>query len=175
MIFPTGSASPPLKKDKMLKSKKRITAEEAKLRLAGLCARSEQCTFDLRRKLRTWGLPAEDADRIIGELADSCFVDDNRYAAAFARDKVRFSGWGRNKIRAALIARRIPSAMISEAIESIEGQDYEDAAARAIRSATAGCDLSAREDRAKAYRRMLARGFESEISLRMLRRQTDEE
>ena len=62
--------------------------EEKKVleRLQRQCARAESCTADVRRKaLKALEGDAEAADRIVLSLVEDRFVDDRRYAGAFAR------------------------------------------------------------------------------------------
>jgi len=153
---------------------KSVTREEALLKMAGLCARSEQCEFDITRKLRAKGFSADDTRCIIDELVARRFIDHRRFAAAFARDKVRFSSWGKMKIRAALLARRIPENHINAAMEEIDTCDYQAAAMRSARSAAVSLDLMEHSDRLKLFRRLMARGFEPEVvnmTIRELRNQ----
>ena len=73
--------------------RKPITPDNAFLRLATLCARSEQAEGDLRRKLHDWALQPSDADAIIDRLKHERYLDNERYARAYCRDKLRFNGW----------------------------------------------------------------------------------
>ena len=93
------------------RNKKEVTPQKALEMMAGLCAKSEQCPYDIMAKLRKFGLTAEDAGEVLDSLREQKFVDEARYARSFARDKVRFSGWGRNKIRQQLMLKRIPTAL----------------------------------------------------------------
>ena len=77
---------------------KQISAKDALVRLETLCARSEQSTGEAREKLRRWGILSADAEKIIDSLVDRRFIDNARFARAFARDKIRFSKWGRIKV-----------------------------------------------------------------------------
>ena len=142
---------------------KTYTREEALLKMAGLCARSEQCESDVARKLRACGLPAADIRLVIEELVSRNFIDHRRFAAAFARDKVRFSSWGKMKIRAALFAKRIPENLINEAMEEIDADDYRAAAMRSARSAALSLDLGEQSGRQKLFRRLMSRGFEPDV------------
>lgn len=140
--------------------------EEGLLKMADLCARSEQCEFDIARKLRAHGVSSSDIASIIAELRERKFIDDFRFARSYARDKVRFSSWGRMKIRASLRALRIPERTVSEAILEIDDADYEEALMRCARSKGAQLDLGEYDDRARLYRHLLSRGFESTLSSR---------
>lgn len=145
-----------------------LTPDQALLRMADLCARSEQCSFDIARKLRLRGLSSSEITYVVTELADRGFIDDRRYARAFANDKVRFSGWGRMKIRAALVAKRIPGDAVTEALGSLDEEEYSEAARRAARAKAASLDLSLYADRIKLARHIISRGFESSLASRIV-------
>lgn len=140
---------------------KKPDLEKLRLRMAGLCARSEQCTYDIALKLRRAGLSTVQTNDIIAFLRNSRFLDDNRYAAAFAADKVRFSGWGRLKIRMGLRAKRIPDSMISEAIDQIDEKEYTAALMRAARAKAASLTITDPSDKRKLYLHLASRGFET--------------
>ena len=150
--------------------RKPLGRHEALLMMADLCARSEQCAFEISRKLRLKGLSASDIEFVIDELVARRFIDEYRYARSFSRDKVRFSAWGRNKIRAALLARRIPSRTLSDAFAEIDDDDYVAAVARAAGAKSGSLDLSVPRDRLVLYRYLLTRGFESDIARREIER-----
>lgn len=141
--------------------------------MASLCARSEQCEYDIRIKLMRSRLSAEAITRIIEFLKERKFLDDGRYAVAYASDKVRFSFWGKLKIRMGLRAKRISDIDIRNALESIVDQDYETALSRVIKAKVHCLDPRIREDYAKLYRALLARGFESEIAIRGIREEVN--
>ncbi|MDE6272932.1 MAG: RecX family transcriptional regulator [Muribaculaceae bacterium] len=153
------------KTDKKVDHKERspISAEAMKLRLAGLCARSEQCEYDLRQKIFKAGLSGSESDEIIGFLRTNRYLDEERYAAAYTRDKVRFAGWGRRKIRQGLSAKRVSSAAIDRAIDSIDSKEYIAALKRAGIAKARSINISSPEDRAKFYRHLASRGFEMEL------------
>ena len=68
------------------------------MRLATLCAQSEQAEGDLRKKLHDWGLSPTDTHHIIALLKQERYLNNERYARAYCRDKLRFNGWGRIKL-----------------------------------------------------------------------------
>ncbi|MBQ9193767.1 MAG: RecX family transcriptional regulator [Bacteroidales bacterium] len=97
--------------------------EEKKVleRLQRQCARAESCTWDVRRKaLKALEGDAEAAERIVASLQKDRFVDDLRYAAAFAREKSSLQGWGAVKIRFLLRGKGIPDGTISEALQEVD-------------------------------------------------------
>ena len=150
------------------KRKKPITPEAARLKMADLCARSEQCEFEIREKLRKQGLPSAEADKIITFLIENKFIDNDRYSRSFTNDKVRFSSWGRNKIRQALALKRIPSSAISEALNEIDEKEYHKAIQRAGTAKAKNLDLEDYDDRLKLYRHLMSRGFESSLISKLI-------
>ncbi len=105
----------------MAMNKREKTPEQALRSLMNLCVKAERSEFDVRRLLERWGIAAEERQRIVDTLVRERFVDDRRYAEAYVREKVRFSGWGRFKIRAALRAKRIDESIIEEALGQVDG------------------------------------------------------
>lgn len=155
--------------------KKTIDKEKALQSLSSLCSRSEQCEFDCRKKLMLKGLSRSDIDEVITTLISLQFIDDARFARSFANDKVRFSKWGKIKIRTALSAKRISPMHIAQALEQIDESEYFDALERTIASVSKKYDLNQYNDRQKLYRYLLSRGFESHIvseSIKKLMRST---
>lgn len=144
-----------------------MTPEAAKLRMADLCARSEQCEADIRQKLYRLGLSSGEVQQIVSQLINEKFIDNARFARSFARDKCRFSCWGRHKIRLALAAKRLSNAEIQQGLDAIENADYVDALKRTAAAKARGLDLKGeegRENRMKLFRHILSRGFESELA-----------
>ena len=150
------------------KRKKPVTPDAARLKMADLCARSEQCEYEIREKLRKQGLPSAEADKIITFLIDNKFIDNERYARSFTNDKVRFASWGRNKIRQALALKRIPSSAINEALNEIDEKEYLKAIQRAGISKVKSLDIEDYDDRLKLYRHLLSRGFESSLISKLI-------
>ena len=75
-------------------------------RLQTQCVKREYCRSDIFRKaLTAFDGDKDAAERLVASLVEDRFVDDSRYAAAFAREKARLSGWGPVKISFALTAK----------------------------------------------------------------------
>lgn len=150
--------------------KKPISKETALQRLETLCVAAEHCRYELEEKMRKWGLSAADREEILAVLEKNRFVDDARFAAAYVRDKVVYNRWGRRKIALGLYAKHIDRNLIDEALDSLDPDDYEDAArcylqAKA-RSVKEGFTY---EGRTKLYRSGIARGFESPLVARLVK------
>jgi len=101
-----------------------ITPKQALARIQKICSVQEKCSFDVRRKLSDWGFENIAIEKIIIILIEDKFVDDNRFAKSFVREKFRINKWGRIKITYALKQKRIPESTIDLALEEIEEEEY---------------------------------------------------
>lgn len=147
-----------------------LTPPEALHRAAALCSSAEHCTADIREKLARWGVTEADSRTIIDRLVQERFIDEQRYAVAFVKDKFRFSGWGRIKMRYTLQQKRIDGSDIDHALATLDEEQYNDrllellqAKSRSIRDD----DPEAR--RAKLFRFATSRGFESALIFNALK------
>lgn len=104
--------------------KKEMTEQEAYLQLAALCAQAEHCRQEMLDKMKRWGLDEGVKDRIISRLVKERFVDDERYARAFVKDKVHYNKWGRRKIQQALWMKRIDEHIQQQVLDEIEEREY---------------------------------------------------
>ena len=91
-------------------------------RLQAQCARREYCRADVRQKaLKALDGDVAGAETVVASLVADQFVDDLRYASAFAREKASLTGWGPVKISYALSAKGIARDTIRQALEEIDG------------------------------------------------------
>lgn len=90
-------------------------------RMRALCSRREYCSSDILKKLAV-ALDGnkEEAEKVLAVLVSEGYVDDFRYASAYARDKSSLAGWGETKIRYMLSAKGISREIISAAFEEID-------------------------------------------------------
>ncbi len=96
--------------------KRTKSPEQALAALMRLCARAEKCSGDALRLMHGWGVEPAIRQRVLQQLQQQGFIDDGRYASAFVREKLRLSGWGDRKIRAALLRKGIGDALVAEAL-----------------------------------------------------------
>ncbi len=149
--------------------KRKPTAEEMLVRMAGLCAGAEQCAADIKSKILKQGFSADEAEKMIAYLQTNKYIDDARYARAYAADKVRFAGWGRMKVRMGLRGKGMSDSVISQALEYIDEKDYADALQKVLLAKARSLDLKDVKDRQKLYRHLASRGFESSMIVSAMR------
>ncbi|MBR5087689.1 MAG: RecX family transcriptional regulator [Muribaculaceae bacterium] len=142
-------------------ARKEITPENAYLRLATLCARCEHAEGDLRKKLRDWGIGTRDADAIISRLKQERYLDNERFARAYCRDKLRFNGWGRVKIAYMLKGKGVEQEYIDNALSEIDEEQYTSILNEALEAkARTLNDKNPQQARASLLRFAASRGFE---------------
>ena len=85
------------------------------------CSRREYCVSDvLSKALKGLDGDKEAADKVVEKLVEETYVDERRYAEAYAREKSSISGWGEVKIRYMLSAKGISKDIISQALTEID-------------------------------------------------------
>jgi len=97
--------------------------EEASVlsRLQRLCSRAEYCRSDVYRKaLKALDNDADAASRVVDALVLERYVDDARYASAFAREKASLQGWGAVKIRYLLLGKGVGQEAVDAALAEID-------------------------------------------------------
>lgn len=128
-------------------------------RLQAQCARREYCAADIRAKaLKSMDGDEDAAERIVESLVADRFVDDLRYASAFAREKSALSGWGAQKIIFMLIRKGIDRHTAAAALEDVDAG----AAVRKLESVLAAKYRLLKDDpqrRLKLLRFALGRGY----------------
>ena len=129
-------------------------------RLRNLCSRREYCSSDILKKaLTALEGDREAAEQILKKLISEKYVDDLRYAAAYAREKAMISGWGETKIRYMLSAKRISRDIITQALAEID----EDKADSRLQKLLENKARSLKDDpqiRLKLLRFALGRGYQ---------------
>ena len=143
---------------------KEMTEQEAYLRLTILCAQAEHCEQEMRDKMKHWKLDETTQDRIIARLIKERYIDDERYARAFVKDKIRYNKWGRRKVQQALWQKQIDNGIQQRVLDEIDEKDYLDVLRPLLlqkRKATkAGSDYELNQ---KLVRFALGRGFTFDI------------
>ena len=128
--------------------------------LAAQCAKREYCSADVRRKaLQRLEFDAAAAEAVVSALLSEGYVDDRRYAAAYAREKSALAGWGPVKIRTTLLARGVSREVVLEALEEIDPER----AASKLEKVLAAKWRSLQDDpqgRLKLIRFALSRGYD---------------
>jgi regulatory protein len=129
-----------------------------------ICAGREMCLYDIRRKLTTWGVDEKDTDRILSILITEKFIDEERFATAFVKDKFRYNKWGKIKLVTALRMKKIPEEIIRKSLDIIDDDTYMDVLNSLIASHRKTVRFKNQYDlKGKLLRFGLSKGFESHL------------
>ena len=139
-----------------------------------LAARA-QSSGELREKLRRRAERKEDADEVIRRMKDLGYLDDKKFADAFASWRRENDGFGKTRVLRDLMARRVAPAVAKQASETAyrsvdEIALIEKFLERKYRGRDLGALLGEQKNLASVYRRLRAAGFGTGNSIRVLKR-----
>jgi regulatory protein len=104
---------------------KKLTPSEARSRIYKFCVYQERCHREVKDKLYGFGLSSDDVNNLVTELIGDGFLNEERFAKAFAGGKFRLKGWGRVRITRELEMRDLTSNCIKAGLKEIDESDYE--------------------------------------------------
>ena len=138
-------------------------------KLARLCSRSEECSPDLRKKIRDLGGDQEMEEAVIQRLQDEKYLDDERFVRAYVRDKFRLNHWGRIKMRYYLKMKGLKDSLIEKGFEEIDGEQYVKLLKKTMTEKAKTIKKKEKfEKMAQVIRFTQSRGFEPELIHRYL-------
>lgn len=88
------------------------------------CALSEQCETSVRQKLIAWGATVAEVEPIIGSLRADDYLNDSRYACAFAESKILQQHWGRQKVLYQLRLKHLSKEAIAAGMKMVDDDTY---------------------------------------------------
>ncbi len=160
--------------DQESRRKKFHTPAEALLKISNYCAYQERSHKEVRNKLYEYGLHKNDVEELISKLITDGFLNEERFAKAFAGGKFRIKRWGRNKIVHELEALGVTSRCIRRGLESIDESDYRKTLRDLLKkklSQTTEPNEFRRKD--KAARFVIGKGYEPDAVWKALKEMTD--
>ncbi|HLT54287.1 MAG TPA: regulatory protein RecX [Flavobacteriaceae bacterium] len=107
-----------------MKPAKTYTVDEALLKMQNYCAYQERCHKQVKEKLWNMHMIPQAIDHIISKLIEDNYLNEERFAKAFARGKFRIKHWGKNRIVRELKIREISKYNIESALKEIPQHEY---------------------------------------------------
>ncbi len=104
--------------------RKQLTPEQTLQKLKHFCAYSERSHADVKEKLYELGVSKKNHDEIMSTLIEEDYLNEERFALAFASGKHRINQWGRTKIKYVLQQKKISPYCIIKALKQIEEEAY---------------------------------------------------
>jgi regulatory protein len=149
----------------------KITDEKAALiKAEHYCAYQERSQQEVRDKLHDWGLHNSAIENIIVQLLSGNYLNEERFALAYAIGKFRQKGWGKNKIKQGLKFKKVSDPLIKKALKSIDADEYLQMLKKVIQKKESALNETIPYKRQyKLHQYALSRGYESDLIADVLR------
>lgn len=151
--------------------KKRHTPAQALPKIYRFCAYQERSHQEVRQKLFDLGLYASEVDELLSRVITEGFLNEERFAKAFAGGKFRMKRWGRLKITHELEAKGLTKNCIKAGLKEINDEDYQKALEEVLEKQSVRVadepDNFIRRD--KIARLAIQRGFEPDLVWKMVK------
>ena len=138
----------------------RLSLKEAKQKICSFCAYQERSHFEVKQKLFSYGLYANEVDQVLADLIEENFLNEERFAKMFAGGKFRMKGWGRVKISQELKFKKVSPYNIRIALREIDPVDYQEVLDKLAEKKWKSLKGRKVEKAAKTTRFLMQRGFE---------------
>ena len=127
------------------------------------CAYQERCRSDVWTKLYRLDCPKAEVDEIIDQMEYEGYLDEARFANAYAHGHFSIKGWGKKKIQNGLRGKRIGEDLIVKALRAIDASEYYNKLVDVASRKAARVDLTVWDQKQKFKAWLLGRGFEYEL------------
>jgi regulatory protein len=150
--------------DQESRIKKRYSPTESLARIQRYCAYQERSHKEVKNKLFEYGLYSTQVDEIISQLITDGFLNEERFAKAYAGGKFRIKKWGRVKIKHELKALGLTKNCIQRGLNEIESADYSKTLKALIKKkASESKESNPFKKRDKIARFVIGKGYEAEL------------
>lgn len=151
------------------KRNKKLTPAQAISKAEAYCTYQERSQQEVRDKLYSWGLHKADVEDVIASLITENFLNEERFALAYASGRFRMKGWGRYKIKQGLKQKSVSRPLIEVALASLDEHEYREKLYGIL------CSRGRSEKESDPYKRKnkllqyaIGKGYESELILELL-------
>ena len=141
-----------------------MESDERALELAvGHLGKRDRTAAEIRRHLAGRNIAEPAADAAVAELERMGYLDDARYARAFAEDRRALDAWGAERIERRLLELGVDPEHVAAAIGERDGEKELDAALQLLRRRCRAVPSSERE-RERALRMLVRKGYDLELA-----------
>jgi len=144
---------------------KYLTKEQAFQKAKHYCGYQERSHNEVKEKLYSLGLWKKDVEETISKLIEENYLNEERYAIAFAGGKFRMKHWGKVKIKYELQQKKISAYCIKKAMKEIDEDAYKKTfsklAAQKWKSLKSEKNIFIRKRKTQDY--LMQKGFEHEL------------
>jgi regulatory protein len=146
--------------------RKTYTPSQARQKVQHYCAYQERSHAEVRQKLYGYGLWKDDVEALMAELITDDYLNEERFAIAYAGGHFRLKHWGRIKIRYELRQKQVSDYNIKRGLESIDEDDYLKLLSSLAKEKWNSFNNSDQTDfirRVKTQAYLIQKGFEAEL------------
>ncbi len=134
------------------------------------CAYQERSQYEVRGKLIKLGLRGDELEEVILHLITHNYLNEERFAKAYAQGKLRIKSWGKNKISQGLKFKQVSAPLIKKALQSLDGDEYlEKLQALLVKKEKEIKEKVAYKKKYKLVQYALSRGFEQDLIFFLLK------
>ena len=102
----------------------KLTLDDARQKIARFCAYQERAHAEVEEKLYSFGLNIEQVGDLLAWLITENYVNEERFAIAFAGGKFRIKKWGKLKIKQHLQQKKVSNYSLNKALDAIDDEEY---------------------------------------------------
>jgi regulatory protein len=148
---------------------KKLSPAEAKQKIYAYCAYQERSHQEVKSKLFEYGLYGSEVDELLSHLITEGFLNEERFAKAFAGGKFRIKSWGRIKIIHELESKGLTQNCIRSGMKEINEDEYLETLQALLQRKSEQIDGNAFIKREKLAKYAIQKGFESELVWKYVR------
>jgi regulatory protein len=141
---------------------KNIGTEAAFRKIKHYCAYQERAHAEVKQKLYGYGLYKNEVEELMSKLIEENYLNEERFAIAFAGGKFRIKQWGKTKIKYELAQKQVSAYCIKKALASISVEDYEKTlaklAAEKLKTLQAETNIFTKKSKLQNY--LVGKGYE---------------
>ena len=145
--------------------RKNIGTEQAFRKIKHYCAYAERSHSETKQKLYSFGLFKNEVELLMSQLVEENYLNEERYAIAFAGGHFRMKQWGRTKIKYELKLKGVSEYCIKKALAAIPAEDYQKTFQKLAE--TKLCDLKGEQNiftkKKKLQNYLAGKGYEFEM------------
>jgi regulatory protein len=151
---------------------KNIGTERALQKIKHFCSYQERSHREVKEKLYGFGMYKEETEALLSQLIEENYLNEERYAIAFAGGKFRTKQWGRIKIKYELKQRQVSEYCIKKGLASIAADEYEKTLQKLFHdkqnSLIAEKNILIKKQKIQSY--LIQKGFEHELISNLLKK-----
>jgi regulatory protein len=151
--------------------RKTYTPSQALEKAKHFCGYQERSHAQVKEKLYGWGLRKAEVEEVLSRLIEEDYLNEERYATAFAGGKFRIKQWGKVKIVHALKQQQVSPYNLQKAMREVDQEVYRKTLEKLTRkkwTSLQGKGLTPLHRQLKTRSYLLQRGYEPALVQEML-------